>query len=128
MRNLLIQQRGPKGLMKTWRLRAEQGQASFGSSKHADLRTGDQSIQGIQGLFEFRGDNWVYINFNSETDPETEINKDLSLKFGQTNLQIISFDNRQHVFTDIEKSELAESGHGRKPYQLFTVYHNNVLL
>jgi len=50
MQNLLIEQRSPSGLLKTWKLRSEQGTVTFGHSKHADLRTPLESIKGIQGV------------------------------------------------------------------------------
>ncbi len=71
MQNLLIEQRGPTGLLKTWRVRPDQGSVSFGSSKFAELRSSLESVKGIQGVFEYRDDRWFYVNLDVRTQ-ETE--------------------------------------------------------
>lgn len=48
MQNLFIEQKEPTtGVSKAWRLRAEQGSATFGTSKHAELRSGSDGVKGI---------------------------------------------------------------------------------
>jgi TonB family protein len=136
MQNLLIEQRGPSGLLKTWKLRSEQGVVTFGHSKHADLRTTADSIKGIQGVFEFKNGKWFYINLDLHTKhpeiPEGKIevclDKDSQLRLGTTTLHIKPLDIRSPLFSQIEQGEVAHSGQGRHPYQLFTVYSGPTLL
>jgi hypothetical protein len=137
MQNLLIEQRGPSGLMKTWRLRADQGTLTFGNSKHADLRSPLDSVKGIQGLFEFRGGKWYYINLDLHSvhsqlqDGKTEICLDQpsELEMGVSHLIVMPFDARDELFSSFdEENELTKPAAHRKPYQLFAVHHGEQLL
>lgn len=135
MQNLLIEQRGPAGLIKTWKLRSEQGTLIFGSSKHADLRTPVDSIKGIQGAFEFKNNMWFYLNLDLKTQHpeigegrnEFRIDKKSEIRIGTTTLHIQPLEGRSPLFSSLE-GEVIHSGPGRHPFQLFTVYSNETLL
>lgn len=135
MQNLLVEQRGPAGLIKTWKLRSEQGVLIFGNSKHADLRTPVASINGIQGAFEFRDGKWFYLNLDLKTQHpemgegrnELGIEKTSELRIGTTTLNIRPLEARSPLFAALE-GEVIHSGSGRHPFQLFTVYSNDILL
>ncbi|MEZ0391788.1 MAG: AgmX/PglI C-terminal domain-containing protein [Pseudobdellovibrionaceae bacterium] len=135
MQNLLIEHRGPTGLVKTWKLRSEQGVLTFGNSKHADLRTTVDSIKGIQGVFEYKNDKWHYVNLDLQTkhsemnDGKTEmcIEKDSEIRLGTTTLHIKVMEGRPALFSRLE-GDVAHSGAGRHPFQLFTVYSGSTLL
>jgi hypothetical protein len=136
MQNLLIEQKGPNGLLKTWKLRSEQGVLTFGHSKHADLRTPVDSIKGIQGVFEFKNNKWYYINLDLHTkhgemaDGQVEIclDQDSELRMGTTSLVIKPLEARSPLFSQLAEGEVAQSGQGRHPFQLFTVYSGTTLL
>jgi len=135
MQNLLIEQRGSNGLIKKWKLRSEQGTLTFGKSKHADLRTADASIRGIQGVFEFRNGKWYYINLDLNTVHEdmgksTELclTKDTELRFQESVLQISFLESRSPLFSSLDHSEVAHAGPGRSAYQMFRVTSGNTLL
>ncbi len=136
MQNLLIEQKGPSGLLKTWKLRSEQKVLTFGHSKHADLRTTVESIKGIQGVFEYKNDKWHYINLDLHTKhPEMGENsvemcfeKDTELRMGTTTLSIKLLEGRSPLFTQLQDGEVSHSSSDRTPFQLFTVYSGSTLL
>jgi TonB family protein len=136
MQNLLIEQKGPSGLLKTWKLRSEQRVLTFGQSKHADLRTTVDSIKGVQGVFEYKNDKWYYINLDLHTKHsemgdncvELCIDKDSELRMGTTTLSIKILEGRSPLFSKLNDGEVATSGADRTPFQLFTVYSGSTLL
>lgn len=137
MQNLLIEQKGPAGLMKTWRLCSDQGTLTFGNSKHADLRSPIDSVKGIQGLFEFRDDRWYYVNLDVHSDlPQLidgrvafALDQPQELPMGVSHLVITPFDSRSQLFASLEgTSDLLSPRDGKSPYQLFLVYHGQNLL
>lgn len=133
MQNLLIEQRGPQGLIKTWRVRPDQGSVSFGHSKHAELRTPIDSIKGIQGLFEFRNGQWFYVNLDvrmQETDSlvEMQLDKPVELRIGTTTLNIKPLEVRQSLFQNLDGSEFTQPAPNKKPYQLVTVHYDMQLM
>lgn len=135
MQNLLIEQRGPTGLVKTWKLRSEQGVLTFGNSKHADLRTTTDSIKGIQGVFEYKNEKWHYLNLDMHTQhpemnansSELSLDKDTEIRLGTTTLHIKVLEGRPSLFSRLE-GEVAQGGQGRHPFQIFTVYSGTTLL
>ncbi|MGZ5278319.1 MAG: AgmX/PglI C-terminal domain-containing protein [Pseudobdellovibrionaceae bacterium] len=135
MQNLLIEQKGPTGLLKTWKLRSEQKVLTFGHSKHADLRTTVESIKGIQGVFEFKNDKWYYINLDLHTKHsemgenciEMVVDKDVEIRMGTTTLSMKLLEGRSPLFSNLE-GEVSHSGNDRQPFQLFTVYSGTTLL
>jgi len=133
MKNLIIEQRSSRGLLKTWRIRSEQTAATIGSSKFADLRAQDPSVKGIHGRFEYRNNQWVYIHLdltheNLKDKVEVPITKELELKLGNTVLKLTPYEGREHLFKKETKSALFETGAGKSPYQLFTVQSRGHLL
>lgn len=135
MQNLLIEQKGPSGLIKTWKLRAEQGVLTFGHSKHADLRSPVDSIKGMQGVFEFKNGKWHYINLDMHTQhsemngrAEYCIEKDCEIRFGTNTLAIKTLEAKSRLFTTLENGENVQTGTDKKPYQLYTVYSGPNLL
>lgn len=136
MQNLLIEQRGPQGIIKTWRLRCEQGTLTFGASKHADLRTPVDTVKGIQGVFEYRNERWYYLNFdlhtqhgNMEKDhAEICLDQCQELKLGISTLHITPLDSRAPLFETISDEEISFTSKDRHPFQFFTVHQGPVLL
>ena len=135
MQNLLIEQRGPSGLVKTWKLRAEQGVLTFGHSKHADLRSPVESIKGIQGVFEFKNGKWHYINLDMHSQPQEMngksefcIEKDFEMRFGTNTLMIKTLEAKSRLFTTLENGDNVHSGTEKQAYQLYTVYSGPNLL
>jgi outer membrane biosynthesis protein TonB len=135
MQNLLIEQKGANGLLKTWKLRSEQGVLTFGHSKHADLRTTLDSIKGIQGVFEYRSEKWYYINLDLHTKhsemtegrSEICLDQPSEIRMGTTTLHIKPLPGRDALFSRLE-GEVSEAGTNRHPFQLFTVYSGSTLL
>lgn len=136
MQNLLIEQRGPHGLLKTWRLRSEQGVVTFGCSKHADLRSPLEGIKGIQGLFEYRGDKWYYVNLDLHTQhPQMTaggsdfcIDQPTEVRVGVISLTVTPFDAKLPLFSQLDQADIIRPGQGRHPYQLFTVFAGHTVL
>ncbi|MCE3011377.1 MAG: AgmX/PglI C-terminal domain-containing protein [Proteobacteria bacterium] len=135
MQNLLIEQRSPEGLLKTWRLREEQGPLTFGHSRHAALRSPANSIRGIQGVFEFRNGHWYYINLDQQSNhpefhgkSEIRLDQPLEIKIGTNTLTLTPYDARSPLFKTLEKTEISQPSSDRKPYQLYTVYQGPQLL
>jgi hypothetical protein len=136
MQNLLIEQKGPLGLVKTWKLRSEQRSATFGHSKHADLRTTVDSIKGIQGVFEFKNDKWYYLNLDLHTKhsemPEDRVeiclDQDSELRLGTTTLMIKPLEARSPLFSGLLTGDCSHPAADRNPFQLFTVYSGDTLL
>jgi len=133
MKNILIEQRSSRGLLKTWRIRSEQSAATIGSSKFADLRTTDPSIKGIHGRFEFRNDHWVYIhldlNHENLKDPvEVSVLKDVDLKLGSTILKLIPYSGRESLFQENQKQDFFSQAQDKFPFQMFTVSNSGRLL
>ena len=136
MQNLLIEQKGPSGLLKTWRLRAEQGSLTFGQSKHADLRTPIENIKGIQGLFEFREGKWYYINLDLHSQHQQMQNgiseiclaEPTEVSLGVSQLVITPFDSRSQIFSSLEGGDYSVAKTGTFPHQLYAVYQDGVLL
>lgn len=133
MQNLLIEQRGPMGLLKTWRVRPDQKSVSFGHSKHAELRSPLDSVKGIQGVFEFRDGHWFYLNLDVRAQ-ETEGLVELSLteateiRLGTITLKVIPLEVRKTLFHAFEGQEYVKPSGNRRPYQLITVHHGDKLL
>jgi hypothetical protein len=134
MQNLLIEQRSPSGLVKRWRLRSEQGSATFGHSKHADMRTSVDSIKGIQGVFEYRNGKWFYVNLDLQTvhtgtnGSEICLDKITDLNMGVSTLTVTPLEMKAAVFSMLEKSESSKPDAGKSPYQIYTVYQSNQLV
>jgi TonB family protein len=128
--------------LKTWRLRSEQKVLTFGRSKHADLRSGQENVKGIQGIFEYRVDGphnqgkWYYVNLDLHaqhpqiTDGRTEfcVDQNMEIRFGVITLHITPFDSRSPLFEKLESGEISHAGGGRHPFQLFTVHSGDSLL
>ncbi len=136
MQNLLIEQRGPLGLIKTWKLRSEQKSATFGHSKHADLRTSMESAKGLQGVFEFKNNKWYYLNLDlstkhpemGEDQSELCLDQQADLRWGTTTLHIRPLEVRSALFSTLLQGDVHQPGTGRTPFQLFTVYSGETLL
>lgn len=136
MQHLLVEQRGPSGLIKTWRLRPEQERLTFGHSKHADLRSPLETIKGIQGIFEYRAGQWFYVNLdagsdfkgNDSGDTDLKINQPSELRLGISTVSITPYDARSPLFEAFDQGEVARPGNDKHPFQLFTVHQNGQLL
>ncbi len=133
MQNLLIEQRGPSGLLKTWRVRPDQKALSFGGSKFAELRSPLEGIKGIQGIFEYREKTWFYVNLDVRTQ-EVEKSADLCLdrpmeiRMGTTTLSIFPMETKQALFQNLENCDFLKPGADKKPFQLITTHHREQLM
>lgn len=134
--HLLIEQRGPQGLIKTWRLKPQQGSLTFGNSKFADLQTPIDSVKGIQGVFEFRDGSWKYINLDVNTQHsqlsdgavELSIPSPTEIGMGTSKLILTPYEAKIDVLSSLEKSDLFAQKPKTYPYQLFTVQNKGQLL
>jgi len=136
MQNLFVEQRGPSGQNKSWKLRSEAGLATIGHSKHADLRTTGDSMKGIHGVFEFKNEHWYYINLDLHTQHgemtpgKTEIclDQEIELRIGTSTFVIRPLEARHPLFSQLDSLEISATGKDRHPYQLFTVFSGETLL
>lgn len=137
MQNLLIEQKGPTGLIKTWRIQSGQGTVTFGNSKHADLRSPLDSMKGIQGMFEYRDGKWYFVNLDFHTDltefkqghTDLCLDKPLELRMGVSQLSVTPFETRSQLFSKFDgNADVSTPQAGKTGYQLFVVYQGDKLL
>ena len=103
MLTLVIQQTLSNGVKKVWRLRPDTKAKTFGSSRLADIISIDPLAKGIQGIFEYRDNQWLYIDLDrahvtDETDPEQEITKSLNLKLNGSVLYLETINKDLKVY------------------------------
>ncbi len=131
MQHLLIEQKGPSGILKTWRIRQEQERFTFGTSKHADLRTPESTLKGIQGVFEWRDDKWVYVSLdlhqgNLDEPIEIILDQPQELRMGTSHLRVVPYEARSALFTGEEA--FSQSAKNTKPFHLYLVHYGESLL
>lgn len=137
MRNLLLELKGPNGNLKSWRLRAQAQRPGqhhvFGSSKHADLRSPDTSVRGVQGLIVWDGKNWLYNNL--ELDPQhLDVQTDLHVAIDATRkilfgnglyLQLTPYQEREKLFQNVanlqQVPQVADVDLASATHQLFVL-------
>jgi hypothetical protein len=131
MKGLFIEHRAANGLKKTWKIQPHEQVVTFGRSIQADLRSTLGALRGLQGFFEFRDDNWFYVNLdivtthNEINDGETELKIDrqyiLKLPESELIIQLIN-SSSEHLFSDY--AEFFQPQPGKTAYQLCMVYRH----
>lgn len=132
MKYLMIEQHNEKGLVKSWRLRPQQGQHSFGSSKHADIRSPLPATKGIQGFFEYRQEQWWYVSL----DPKHTFNKSADLliqdqiefNVEDTLLKVKSVQVRENIHEKLKHANYSSDKSNKKPYQIYSIKQNGQVL
>lgn len=131
MKGLFIEHRAANGLKKTWKIQPHEQVVTFGRSIQADLRSTLGALRGLQGFFEFRGDNWYYVNLDlvtthleiAENETELKIDKQYKLKLPESELIVhLIHSSSEHLFSD--HADFFQPQPGKTAYQLCMVYRH----
>ncbi len=133
MESLIIKQTLPNGSTRTWKMRSTESHKTFGSSRLADLSSVSPSLKGIQGLFEYKQDKWIFINLDSQlaaTDksPEVEIGVDTRIVFGDSTISFEINKKDYSMLALLDKIDEQPLKGDEKPFQLWLVKKNGNIL
>lgn len=122
---LIIKQRLKNGTTKSWKLRSTQPVYTFGASRLADVISISPTSKGMLGAFEYRDDNWWYINMNADQVASAEdcrvcINTEKTLEIADSTLLLSPQVREADLYQRLESSSHDADGL-KKPYQLFLV-------
>lgn len=134
MLTLVIKQSLPGGEKKVWRLRPDTKPKTFGSSRLADMISIDPLSKGIEGVFEYRKQEWWYIDLDrahvaDEKSPDTRISGNLNLKLNGSVLQLEVSDKGLSVFESPDEFTVSQAeGQLRTPSTLHIVKMGSTVL
>ncbi len=133
MESLLIKQTLPNGSTRTWKMRSSETQKTFGSSRLADLSSVSPSLKGIQGVFEYKADKWLFINMDSQlaaTDksPEVLIEADTRIVFGDSTISFEINKKDYSLLALLDKLDEQPLQGDEKPFQLWLVKKNGSII
>lgn len=126
MLTLIVRQSLKNGSAKTWKLRSQQATQTFGSSRLADVISISRETRGIQGLFEYRGDSWWYINMDLEQaakgnlSPALRLDKEQTLELADCTLKFTPVKKEADLYLRLEKVG-QEQRKNDKSFQLYIV-------
>lgn len=133
MLTLIVRQSLKNGTAKTWKLRSTNNVQTFGSSRDADVISIAPGTKGIQGLFEFRDNQWWYVNMDMMTSAKGQGSPALSL----TKEQVLELEDCTLSFTPVKKEvdlymRLEKAGRESqelgKQFQLFMVKQAGIVV
>ncbi|QDK37327.1 AgmX/PglI C-terminal domain-containing protein [Bdellovibrio sp. NC01] len=133
MLTLIVRQSLKNGTAKTWKLRSTNNTQTFGSSRDADVISIAPGTKGIQGLFEFRDNQWWYVNMDLMTSakasgsPALSLNKDQVLELEDCTLSFTPVKREVDLYMRLEKAG-RESQELGKQFQLFMVKQAGVVI
>lgn len=127
MLTLLVQQTTLNGSKKSWKLTPGKGLYTFGASRLSDLISIDTQVQTYEGVFEFRNNQWNYIDFNKENflqnkTPTILLDKELKLKFKNSQISVTPILKDVEIYANLEKSKANPSAN-TKQHHLYLVRH-----
>ncbi len=127
MLTLLVQQTTSNGTKKTWKLNPGKAIYTFGTSRVSDLISIDQDTQNYEGVFEFRNNQWVYIDFNKDNflqnkAPTLPLTKAHTISFKNSQIVITPMIKDVEIFESLEKNK-SEPKANTKPHHIFVVRH-----
>ncbi len=114
-------------------MRSTEGKKTFGSSRLADFSSTSPSLKGIQGVFEYRNNQWVFINLDREIAATTKkaactIEQDTKIAFGDSTISF-EISKREysllHLLDQIDSQPLNGT---EKPFQFYMVKKAGAIL
>lgn len=125
MLTLLVQQTTRNGTKKSWKLNPGKEIYTFGTSRLSDLISVDHDVQNYEGVFEFRNNQWAYIDFSKKNflqnkSPTLHLDKELKIQFENSHLVVTPIMKDVEVFERLEKNQMAPRGNAQ-PRQVYVV-------
>ncbi|MFS4460413.1 AgmX/PglI C-terminal domain-containing protein [Bdellovibrio sp. HCB2-146] len=126
MLTLMVRQSLKNGTVKTWKLRSNKTNYTFGSSRLADMISISADTKGLQGMFEFRDNKWWYVNLDMNKSaelsgsPAIALDKDQTIDLGDCTLALSPVLKQADLFLRLEKAG-QEARSTDKKFQLFMV-------
>ncbi|MFP5518836.1 MAG: AgmX/PglI C-terminal domain-containing protein [Bdellovibrionia bacterium] len=107
---LILRQKSPNGQTRTWKLRPAQERLSFGASRLADLISVDPHTAGIEGVFAYQGNQWVYISMKetsaqSDLSPITLLKGEGKITVGAQEISFTTIEREEKLLRDLENNE-----------------------
>ncbi|MGZ3768092.1 MAG: AgmX/PglI C-terminal domain-containing protein [Bdellovibrio sp.] len=133
MLTLIVRQSLKNGTAKTWKLRPSEDAHTFGSSRLADVISIAPSTKGIQGFFEYRENQWWYVNMDMETSaqgssaPALCLNENKKIELPDCTLEFTPVKKEQDLYQRLERSGKSQTVSGKR-FQLFIVKQNGKVL
>lgn len=126
MLTLIVRQSLKNGTAKTWKLRSTNTTHTFGSSRLADVISIAPGTKGIQGLFEFRDNQWWYVNMDMASSASQKestamaLTQEISVELADCTLHFTPVKKEADLYMRLEKAgrDNAELG---KQFQLYMV-------
>ena len=135
MKILIIEQTNQAGHKKSWRITPQESPAVFGSSRLAQIISQDPTTTPIEGVFEFKNNEWMFYDLHRERIENAltcKIDDEILLKLDSSQLKILCFEKKTNVSESLDQSataaEAQKNDSSRKPYQLFVVRHGKQVL
>ncbi|WP_373999359.1 AgmX/PglI C-terminal domain-containing protein [Bdellovibrio bacteriovorus] len=126
MLTLIVRQSLKNGTAKTWKLRSNNTTHTFGSSRLADVISIAPGTKGIQGVFEYRDNQWWYVNMDLMTSaagansPALSLDKEQSLQLEDCELKFTPVRKETDLYLRLEKAG-QEQREASKQFQLYIV-------
>lgn len=126
MLTLIVRQSLKDGTAKTWKLRSNNSTHTFGSSRLADVISIAPGTKGIQGVFEYRDNQWWYVNMDlmtsaaSANSPALSLDKEQSLQLEDCELKFTPVRKETDLYLRLEKAG-QEQREAAKQFQLYIV-------
>ncbi|MDG0817555.1 AgmX/PglI C-terminal domain-containing protein [Bdellovibrio svalbardensis] len=137
MLTLIVRQSLKNGTAKTWKLRSSNSAQTFGSSRLADVISIAPTTKGIQGIFEFRDNQWWYVNMDMQTgakisgSPALLLNKEQTLEMEDCTLSFTPVKRESDLYQRLETVGRDSSAMGvelGKQFQLYMVKQSGRVL
>jgi TonB family protein len=131
MLTLVIQQTLSNGVKKVWKLRPDTGTKTFGSSRLADVISIDPLAKGIQGVFEYRENQWFFTDLDrahvsSDKNPTFKIGNKTTLNLDGSTLELEIFAKEITVFSNVDK--VVSKNTDGLTYKLYVVKANGAVV
>ncbi|KHD87837.1 MAG: hypothetical protein OM95_12590 [Bdellovibrio sp. ArHS] len=126
MLTLIVRQSLKNGTAKTWKLRSNNTTHTFGSSRLADVISIAPGTRGIQGVFEYRDNQWWYVNMDLMTSavgansPALSLDKEQILQLEDCELKFTPVKKEADLYLRLEKAG-QEQRDAAKQFQLYIV-------
>lgn len=126
MLTLMVRQSLKNGTVKTWKLRSNKTNYTFGSSRLADMISISADTKGLQGMFEYRDNKWWYVDLDmtksteQKGSPAIAVEKDHTIDLGHCTLALSPVQKQTDLFLRLEKAG-QEARATDKKFQLFMV-------
>lgn len=135
MITLIVSETIKNGQKKNWKLSPTQSTHSFGASRWADMISISQTTQGIQGLFEFRDNQWWYTNLgmtdsiDTNTSNTFSLSNSIEIKIGDSILQCESIEKKMDPYRQLENgNSWNETKVSHKKVQLYIVKQSGLII